>query len=216
MRDVFVRQRELTLPFCRDIVARLQAAIDAAGRDHPVPKLSQRKLERLAKEAAVAAAVEEQAREAVGLAALQACVATANPLDASSEGRGTQGAAGGAVGEAEAEASCGAVTAELGGGDGMRDLQLPNGAGAAASGAARLHHVDVKVSVPGHDRCSGDACPSGAESLGCGAAELLGTAPGQQQAAPTSQAAACEVGSDGAAVAAARPAKQARLQSACV
>jgi hypothetical protein len=52
-------------------VQRLQAAVDVVGRDRPVPKLSQRKLDRLAREAAMSAAKEQQELEANGLASLQ-------------------------------------------------------------------------------------------------------------------------------------------------
>lgn len=71
LRDSLVREHPLTTAFCRDLVHKLQAAVDAAGRDHPVPKLSERKLARLAREAAVAEAKGEQEREAEALQALE-------------------------------------------------------------------------------------------------------------------------------------------------
>jgi hypothetical protein len=56
------------------MVGKLEAACRAIGRDHPVPRISERKLLRLAREAAVAAAKEEQAREDAGLAQLDGVV----------------------------------------------------------------------------------------------------------------------------------------------
>lgn len=78
IRDAFVKRHALDLPFCRETVSRLQAAVDAVGRPHPVPKLSQRKLERLAREAAAAAAKERQEHEANHLAELDCAPAMAS------------------------------------------------------------------------------------------------------------------------------------------
>jgi hypothetical protein len=70
IRDEFCRAKEFTVSFCQGIVRKLQAAAQREGREHPVPKLSERQLAKLAKEEAIAAAQAEQDREASGLAAL--------------------------------------------------------------------------------------------------------------------------------------------------
>ena len=71
IRDDLVTTRDLTVDACRRAVHNMQQAVDAVGRDHPVPKLSERKLARLAKEAAIAEAKAEQDRESAALAALE-------------------------------------------------------------------------------------------------------------------------------------------------
>ncbi|KAF6259714.1 dihydrouridine synthase-domain-containing protein [Scenedesmus sp. NREL 46B-D3] len=59
----------------RSLVAELGSSIAATGRDHPIPKLTERKLKQMEKEAAKQASIQEQEREAAGLAAVGATAA---------------------------------------------------------------------------------------------------------------------------------------------
>lgn len=70
LRDRLCQQAHLTVPFCLQLVHDLSAAVHAAGRDYPVPQLSARQLARQERDAAVAGAKAEQAREDAGVAAL--------------------------------------------------------------------------------------------------------------------------------------------------
>jgi hypothetical protein len=56
-------------------VAELGELIAATGRDYPVPKLTERKLKQMEKEAAKQASIQEQEREAAALAAVGATAA---------------------------------------------------------------------------------------------------------------------------------------------
>jgi hypothetical protein len=71
IRDRFVKRSGLDMAFCRQIVQDLQVVVDRIDHDHPIPKVSDRKLARLAKQAAIAAAQDEQTRESAGLSALE-------------------------------------------------------------------------------------------------------------------------------------------------
>jgi hypothetical protein len=71
IRDVFNKAgNKFSVPFCQDMVGKLEAAAQAVGRDHPVPKISERKRARLAREEAISGAKREQEREERLLAAL--------------------------------------------------------------------------------------------------------------------------------------------------
>lgn len=70
MRDMITKRMPPTAEL-RQIVEDLAQRIAACGRDHPVPKVSERKLAQMAKEAALQAAKEEQQREEEGLLKLQ-------------------------------------------------------------------------------------------------------------------------------------------------
>jgi hypothetical protein len=56
-------------------VAELGSLIAATGREHPIPKLTERKLKQMEKEAAKQASIQEQEREAAALAAVGASAA---------------------------------------------------------------------------------------------------------------------------------------------
>lgn len=71
IRDEFNRPSELSVAFCQIIVTKLAAAAQAVGREHPVPKISERKLARLAREEAISGAKREQDREERLVAALE-------------------------------------------------------------------------------------------------------------------------------------------------
>lgn len=217
VRDAFVRQRELPLPLCREIVERLEAAIEAVGRDHPVPKLSQRKLDRMAKEAAVAAAVAEQAREVAGLAGLQADGA-AVPAQAGDAGgaavpvQSDGGARPDKAGRGGDDAVCAAVRAAGGAGAAHAantEGQEGMGGSTAEAGAGQMTSL-VGETAAGHDRQGGQA----------GDVVLSGADPPpatvQQPSEAMLNSIASEEGANGGAAAVARPAKQARIQSACV
>lgn len=75
VRDAFTGNVPLTIPFCRTIVDDLEAAVRAGPRDYPVPRVSDRQAARLARQAAVAGALSEQARQAAALAALPSAAA---------------------------------------------------------------------------------------------------------------------------------------------
>lgn len=61
--DILHNGRELTLDRLLHLAEEMGRRIEESGRDHPVPKLSERQLARQKKEAALAAAVAEQQRE---------------------------------------------------------------------------------------------------------------------------------------------------------
>lgn len=63
IRDEFNKSPELTVAFCQKIITKLEAAALAVGRERPVPKISERKLARLAREEAISGAKREQERE---------------------------------------------------------------------------------------------------------------------------------------------------------
>lgn len=63
------------LTVLRSLVAELGEQIAATGRDYPIPKLTERKLKQMEKEAAKQTSIQEQEREAAGLAAIGAAVA---------------------------------------------------------------------------------------------------------------------------------------------
>jgi hypothetical protein len=56
-------------------VAELDSSIAATGRQHPIPKLTERKLKQMEKEAAKQASIQEQEQEAAALAAVGASAA---------------------------------------------------------------------------------------------------------------------------------------------
>lgn len=66
IRDEFNRPPqhvELSVAYCQKIITKLEGAAQAVGRDHPVPKISDRKLACLAREEAISGAKREQDRE---------------------------------------------------------------------------------------------------------------------------------------------------------
>uniref|UniRef100_A0A061S1R0 tRNA-dihydrouridine(16/17) synthase [NAD(P)(+)] n=1 Tax=Tetraselmis sp. GSL018 TaxID=582737 RepID=A0A061S1R0_9CHLO len=71
LRDVVNNFRELTLERLRDVAEEMKSRILASGRDHPIPKLSERQIARMQREAAMAAAIEEQTREEEAVSALE-------------------------------------------------------------------------------------------------------------------------------------------------
>lgn len=107
IRDRLVQQRTLDVPFCREIVNTLDSAIKAVGREHPVPQMSARKLARLAKEAAIAEAQQEQEREAAGLQALQASPAVRKVAPSQGMEHRCDASAGGESGTSAAQESSG-------------------------------------------------------------------------------------------------------------
>jgi hypothetical protein len=70
IRDSFTRHQPFDILFCYQTIDQLESAARATGRDHPVPRISERKAARLARDAAIAGARAEQAREGEALAAL--------------------------------------------------------------------------------------------------------------------------------------------------
>lgn len=68
-------ERCFDLNYVRLQVAELGEQIAATGRDYPIPKLTERKLKQMEKEAAKQTSIQEQEREAAGLAAIGAAVA---------------------------------------------------------------------------------------------------------------------------------------------
>lgn len=71
IRDEFNRPPELSVPYCQKTIAKLEVAVAAVGREYPVPKISDRKLARLAREEAISGAKREQEREDIAVAALE-------------------------------------------------------------------------------------------------------------------------------------------------
>ena len=69
-------------------VSELRGLIEASGRDQPIPKLPERKLKALEREAARAAAIAEQEREAEALAEVGVHVPPAAPIAAAAVGDG--------------------------------------------------------------------------------------------------------------------------------
>ena len=115
MRERFSSGRPFDLTFCKGIVEELRAAVAAVGRDFPIPAVSDRLRARMEKEAAVAAAIAEQAREEGAVAALEAAAAAAGPSGAATAASplAAVGAAASAVGITAADAA--APRAEVGG-----------------------------------------------------------------------------------------------------
>jgi hypothetical protein len=66
--DALLREMPDWQPLMLVQVAELGDLIAATGRDHPVPKLTERKLKQMEKEAAKQASIQEQEREAAALA----------------------------------------------------------------------------------------------------------------------------------------------------
>lgn len=99
-------------------VSELKQAVAASGRDKPIPKLPERKLKALEREAAKAAAIAEQEREAAALAEVEAGKAAATTAAAAGGGSG----AGQQQQQQQAEVGRIAVAAAGGGGsDGLHE-----------------------------------------------------------------------------------------------